>query len=260
MAILLGKLDPAGLVFVPLLVLDGQWWRIFGFMLIPPPAGIIFIGFAWWMFYLMGSGLEHFWGAFRYNLYIWVGAAFTVGLSFLQPGAAATNAFLAGSVFLAFAYLNPDFEILVLLVLPVKMKWLALITWAIYGYEFVTGGWSGRLQVIAAVGNFFLFFGGDLIQERRLQAAFHGPFGRTGRHRGPGGAAAPPLPDLRQDRQVESGARFSLLLQMLRIGMLLPGAHPQPRACGGQLSGPPRNVGSTSGAGWSRRATRYCPG
>jgi hypothetical protein len=165
LAILLGKIDPGGLVFIPARVLAGEWWRVFAFLLMPPSASLLFIGFAWWMFYLMGNGLEHFWGAFRFNLFIFAGAALSVGLSFLQPEMAITNAFLAGSVFLAFAYLNPDFELLLFLILPVKIKWLALLTWAVYGYEFLTGGWSGRLQVTAAVGNFFLFFGADLVRK-----------------------------------------------------------------------------------------------
>lgn len=162
LAILSGKLDPGMLLFVPRLAMAGQWWRIFAFLLMPPQMSIIFIGFAWWMFYLMGSGLEGFWGTFRFNLFIFLGAALCIGISFLSPDVPITDAFLAGSVFLAFAYLNPDFELMLFLIMPIKIKWLALFTWVIYGYEFLTAGWSGRLQVIASVGNFLIFFGADL--------------------------------------------------------------------------------------------------
>ena len=58
----------------------------------------------------------------------------TVGLSFLVPDAIVSYSFLAGSVFLAFAYLNPDFEILILMVIPVKVRWLSLLVWAYYLY------------------------------------------------------------------------------------------------------------------------------
>ena len=164
LAVLIGQLDKGWFVFVPRLALMGQWWRIFTFMLMPPPMNIIFICFAWWIFYMMGSALEDCWGAFRFNLFILLGAALTVGLSFLRPDTAITNAFVAGSVFLAFAHLNPDFELLLFFFLPVKIKWLALLTWLAYGFEFLVGGWSTRLQVIAATGNFLLFFGTDLAQ------------------------------------------------------------------------------------------------
>ena len=164
LAILIGRLDPEWFVFVPRLALMGQWWRILTFVLMPPSMSIIFIGFAWWIFYIMGCALEEHWGTFRFNLFILLGSALTLGLSFLRPEAAVTNAFLAGSVFLAFAYLNPDFELLLFFVLPVKIKWLALLTWLLYGFEFLTSSWSGRLQIIAAVGNFLVFFGPDLVR------------------------------------------------------------------------------------------------
>jgi hypothetical protein len=168
LAVMLGRINPMGLVFVPRLVMAGQWWRIFSFLLMPPSASVIFIGFAWWMFYLMGKGLEGFWGTFRFNLFIFLGTALSVGLAFLQPDAAVTNGFLAGSVFLAFAHLNPDFELLLFFILPVKIKWLAWFTWALYGFEFMTAGWSGRLQVVAAVGNFLIFFGADILRRTGL--------------------------------------------------------------------------------------------
>jgi len=167
LAVMLGRLDPELFLFIPRRALMGQWWRLFTFLLMPPPMNIIFICFAWWIFYMMGKALEDFWGAFRFNLFILLGAALTIGLSFLRLDVATSNAFLAGSVFLAFAYLNPDFELLLFFVLPVKIKWLALLTWGVYGFEFIAGGWSARLQIIAATGNFFLFFGRDLVQGAR---------------------------------------------------------------------------------------------
>jgi hypothetical protein len=168
-AILTGKLDPEALLLVPRLVMAGQWWRIFAFLLMPPPSSILFIAFAWWMFCLMGSALERLWGAFRFNLFILLGSTFTVALSFLTPDRSVSNAFLAGSVFLAFAHLNPDFELALFFLLPVKIKWLALGTWLVYGYEFVIGGWSGRFQIIAAVGNFLIFFGRDIASTARYR-------------------------------------------------------------------------------------------
>jgi ribosomal protein L37AE/L43A len=52
-------------------------------------------------------------------------------------------------------------------VLPVKVKWLALLTWLFYGYSLVTGSWAERLLVLAAVANFLLFFGKDIYARAR---------------------------------------------------------------------------------------------
>lgn len=173
-AVLLGALmnvvDLDHFVLVPELVKEGEWWRLFSFLLMPPPPGVfgyLFIAFAWYMFYLMGSALEAHWGAFRYNLFILVGLVLTVGVAFLTPGSAATNAFIAGSVFLAFAFLNPDFELSLFFILPIKIKWLALLTWVLYAVSFFRGGWSTRFMILASVGNFLLFFGRDIMTGMR---------------------------------------------------------------------------------------------
>lgn len=167
---LLGRFDRALFMLVPLWVVQGDYWRLVSFVFVPPPPGLfgyVFVAFAWYLFYLMGSALEEYWGAFRYNLFLFTGLALTAGAAFLTPLAPATNAFIAGSVFLAFAYLNPDFELSLFFLLPVRIKWLALITWVLYGVEFLRGGLATKLQVVASVGNFLLFFGADLIRSVR---------------------------------------------------------------------------------------------
>lgn len=168
---LLLQFDLSKILLVPAYVLAGEVWRVVTFLFFPPLAqslvGWIFVAFALYVFYMMGSALEGYWGAFRYNLFILAGWALTVLFAFLVPGQVATNAFLAGSVFLAFAFLNPDFEFYLFFILPVKVKWLAWITWALYALEFATGGWGERMSVLAATGNFFLFFGRDVWQLAR---------------------------------------------------------------------------------------------
>ncbi|MBI5239296.1 MAG: hypothetical protein HY926_02390 [Elusimicrobia bacterium] len=150
--------------FIPELALAGQWWRFLSFIFIPPLANPLFAFFAWYLFYLMGSALEGRWGALRYDLFLLAGYALTVAAALLVPGLPATNVFIGGSVFLAFAFLYPDFELLILFILPVKVKWLALLTWLSYGFQLLFGGWQTRLLVLASVGNFLLFFGRDILR------------------------------------------------------------------------------------------------
>ncbi len=163
----LGFFDLERIALLPVAVRHGEVWRLFTFLLLPPISSAVFIAFAWYMFWLMGSALENYWGVFRYNLFIFVGWVLTVGVAFLFPVSYATNIFLAGSVFLAFAFLNPDFEFLIFFILPVKIKWLALIQWLLYGYAMIAGSWSVRLGILASVGNFLLFFTGEIFQRIR---------------------------------------------------------------------------------------------
>jgi Pyruvate/2-oxoacid:ferredoxin oxidoreductase delta subunit len=177
---LLGLLDLRQFVLVPILVTHGEPWRVLTFIFFPPPVNfssmlsVALLPFAWWIFFLMGNALEHEWGVFRYNLFLLAGCLLTIGAAWLNPLSPVTNAFIAGSVFLAFAWLNPDFELAIFFILPLKIKWLALLTWVLYAVGFVTGGWPTRWQILASVGNFLLFFGRDIyltVRHRRRQIA-----------------------------------------------------------------------------------------
>lgn len=159
------------MVLIPARVLDGEVWRLLTFVFLAPlinPAApfsafsILFFLIELQLLWLFGSALDQHWGSFRYNLFLLVGYVGTVAASFLVPQAIATNGFLYGTVFLAFAFLYPDYILHLFFILPVKVKWLALLAWAGYGFAFLAGGWMTRVVVAASVANFFLFFGRDL--------------------------------------------------------------------------------------------------
>ena len=149
---------------VPALVLEGEVWRLITFLFNPPGGVLIFAIIFWLLFYTFGTTLEVQWGTFRYNVYLFIGYLAAVAVAFLTPSAAAPNYFLYGSVFLAFAWLYPDYVLHLFFILPIKIKWLALLMWLGYGLTLLTGTWTERLQVIAATTNFLLFFGGEIIQ------------------------------------------------------------------------------------------------
>ncbi|HWI41507.1 MAG TPA: hypothetical protein VNX25_08470 [Verrucomicrobiae bacterium] len=164
---LTGKLDRSVTSLAGALLLQGEWWRAATFLFDPPVSNPLFALFAWYIFYFMGAALEEQWGAFRYNFFLLAGVVMTVAAALVVPYQMVTNAFLAGSVFLAFATLYPDYTLMLFMVLPVKVKWLAWITWAGYGFKLLFGGWGTRVVVLAAVFNLLLFFGGDLLRSLR---------------------------------------------------------------------------------------------
>jgi hypothetical protein len=157
------KLDPSQTLLSADRLMQGEWWRLLTFPFDPPVMNLVFAFFAWYLFYMMGSALEELWGTFRYNIFLLVGYLLTVAVSFLTPAYPVSNAFIGGSVFLAFAFLFPDFQLLLFFVLPVRIKWLALLTWLYYGYLFLFGGWPTRFLVLSSVGNFLLFFARDIV-------------------------------------------------------------------------------------------------
>lgn len=176
------------IALVPRRVIEGDAWRLFTFLCEPPSEHLLWALLFWYVFLLLGTTLENTWGAFRYNVYLLVGWAATVAVSFLQPDAPASIGFLQGSVFLAFAYLYPDFEFLLFFILPVKVKWLALLQWIGYAIVMVSGSPMAQLLVLASVCNFFLFFWHDIYlrmksgQRRMVQRAESTRLANTPRH------------------------------------------------------------------------------
>ncbi len=170
---MLQLLDPTRLVLYPQLATHGEPWRLFTFMFLPPPVGgrisLMLLPFAWWLFFLMGNALEGFWGVFRYNAFLFTGFALTVAGAFLNPFAPTTNYHLMLGVALVFAWLNPDFEINLFFILPVKMKWLALLSVAAMIYDLVTGAPSTRWQIAATGVTLALFIGSDVLNTIRFR-------------------------------------------------------------------------------------------
>ena len=157
----------------PGLILRGQLWRIISWVLIPPSSSLISLIFLVLLYYSLGSALERTWGTFRYNVYIFSGILFTVAAAFLLYGALyliygvefslssvgmiSTN-YITMSIFLAFAAIYPDMEVLLYFILPIKMKWMALVYAAMAVYYFIQGGLATRVAIAASLLNFVIFF------------------------------------------------------------------------------------------------------
>lgn len=150
------------MLLIPKEVLAGELFRLLTFLAMPPSDSPLWAFFFWYLFYVMGTALERYWGTFQYNLFLLIGYLATVAVAFITPELPATNGFLEGSVFLAFAWLNPDFVLQILFIFPVRIKWFALISWIGIGFILLFSPWPTRLAVLASVLNFLIFFGPDI--------------------------------------------------------------------------------------------------
>lgn len=142
-------------------VLHGQIWRLITFVFIPPNASVIFILFSLYFYWLIGNALENQWGSFRFNVYYFCGMIGTV-LAGMITGYA-TNSYLNLSLFLAFALIYPDYQVLLFFFLPIKIKYLAFIDAAVLLFMFVTDSWRGRIALLVSLANVLFFFWGDFI-------------------------------------------------------------------------------------------------
>lgn len=151
----------------PALVLKGQVWRLITYIFIPPDTSILFILLSVYFYYMIGNTLEREWGSFRLNAYYLTGMIATTIAAFITGGTFSTPLNL--SLFLAFAYLFPNYEILVFFVLPVKMKYLAWLELALIGVTVIIGSLPEKIAAIASLVNFVLFFGEDMINRIRMR-------------------------------------------------------------------------------------------
>jgi membrane associated rhomboid family serine protease len=169
-------LDKSGTVYnmltlEPSLVMQGQIWRLVTYIFIPPTTSLLFIVFVLLFYYMVGSGLEQEWGSFKFNLYYLVGMLATTIAAFLTGGGAVTAVYLNLSLFLAFAHLFPDYEVLIFFIIPLKVKYLAWLNWAFIAFTVITQPLPDKVVALVSITNYLLFFGPDLIRhtQRRKQ-------------------------------------------------------------------------------------------
>ena len=151
-------------------VLSGQVWRLITFIFIPPNTSLLFIVFALYFYYVIGTALENQWGSFAFYVYYFLGVIGCL-ISAVLTGYG-TNTFLNLSLFLAFAAMFPDFQVLLFFVLPVKIKWIAYLDAAVYLYYFIMGPWTTRIQILFSLVNFFLFFGKGLFLRTKQEIGY----------------------------------------------------------------------------------------
>ena len=181
---LMNVINPAFVSYLTLdtyRILHGQIWRIVTWILVPPDSLDIFTLVMLYFYYSIGTSLERTWGTFLYNVYMFLGMIFTVlgsfvamGLSYLVWGEAIavmgeaqffqmasysfSTYYINMSIFLAFAATFPNVQVLLMFILPIKVKWLGIVYAVLLIYEFVNTWMVGKVSIVASLLNFIVFF------------------------------------------------------------------------------------------------------
>lgn len=150
------------LLLSPAAVAAGEWWRLLTFLFVPPALSPLFLLFWLYLLYVYAAALEEAWGAFRFTVYYLVGALLTAACGVFPAPGVVPNVFLNASLFLAFAALHPDVELLLFFVIPLKVKVLGYLTWAWLAVAMWGGDALTRLAVAAGLANYALFFGPEM--------------------------------------------------------------------------------------------------
>jgi len=181
---LLYMINPSFLNYLtlnPYMILRGQVWRTFTWILVPPDSFDFFTLIMLYFYYSIGNSLERTWGTFYYNAYLFMGMIFTVigsfvvfALSRVMFGDALvlygeqnffasiaysfSTYYINMSIFLAFAATFPNVQVLLMFILPIKVKWLGIVYGVMLGLEFLQGTMINRVVIAASLLNFAVFF------------------------------------------------------------------------------------------------------
>lgn len=159
----------------PAYILRGQVWRLVTWVLYPPStSGVLWFAIAVLFFYYpIGTSLERTIGTFKYTLYILSGVIFTILGAFILyfllggnvlVGNVFSTYYISLSTFLAYAMCYPDMQVLLMFIIPVKMKWMAIFYVVIVVYEMIqyimAGAWYFVIPIVASLLNFIIFYFG----------------------------------------------------------------------------------------------------
>lgn len=174
----------AFLTLDPYAILHGQVWRLVTWILVPPlgsGSNLFLILIMLYFYCSIGTSLERTWGTYRYNIYLFQGMLFTILGSFLYMGfcylfqsgeiaaETATIFFLTRSfafstyyinmsIFLAFAATFPEAQVLLMFIIPIKVKWLGVIYAIMLAFEFLGSPLNYKFAIASSLLNFLVFF------------------------------------------------------------------------------------------------------
>lgn len=197
--VVLGLIDASGVFDTPIYynylslnfdaIFHGQVWRLVTFILYPMydfGSRSMFVNLMWfalwaYVYYFFGTMLERLWGKFRFTLFYLSGIIFvilaTLVFYLINIGMYGSDGsslmgyiyamgvsleYLNETLFLAYALMFPNSEFRLYFLIPVKAKWLALVSFVLLGYHLVrfiiSGAYYGVALIVGALINLGLFF------------------------------------------------------------------------------------------------------
>ncbi len=116
-------------------ILSGEVWRLVTFLFASSgmggldALGALFMFFMVMIAFMMNDALEAAWGVFRSSMFYYTGYIGLLIGNFLYPDVLTGNGFyIYAAAFFAFATLFPKVEFLMFFIIPVQVRWLAILS------------------------------------------------------------------------------------------------------------------------------------
>lgn len=145
------------------LILQGQVWRLFTYPLTYLTSNILLMAISLLCYYSLGNAMEHMWGTLKFNIFYLTGVVL-MDIYAMIFNCSANVYYLNMSLFLGYATLFPDASFLLFYIIPVKawvlaLFYLVIILLGVFSPPFT----AANLFPLIALGNYFLFFGKDVL-------------------------------------------------------------------------------------------------
>jgi len=170
---LVGSSEMTGfLLFWPPDILQGQVWRLFTWIFIPINNNPFFALLMLYFYYFIGTTLEREWGTAKFTIYYISGIILNIIYGFIMVyvfrlPVILSAGFINLSMFFAFAVLFPDYTVRLFLIIPIKVKWLAIVNAGFFVFSMISDILSGHLAMaflpLIALLNFIIYCGDDLL-------------------------------------------------------------------------------------------------
>ena len=147
-------------------VLHGELWRVLTFFFIPYDGSFLGL-FAIYLYYMIGTTLEQHWGTGQFTIFFFSGAILTMLYGILMylafgQDSNLTPTYVYLAMFFAFAVYFPDLQLLLFFILPIKIKYLAIVNAVLFAVGVITTSFPANLLPVVALLNFLIFCGGEL--------------------------------------------------------------------------------------------------
>jgi len=166
----------AYLYFEPYLIMRGQIWRLFTFVFVPSSSDYFLALITCFIYFSISKALEQVIGRFRVNFFLISGLVIEVLFGFLyffmfrgsmnEGWLILLNPYyLYAMMFVLFAMMFPDARFLLMFIIPIRGKWMVLVTFAMYALDVFQAfrqvgsgyGWILVFMIVAAIVNLILY-------------------------------------------------------------------------------------------------------
>lgn len=146
---------PALLSFSRYYILHGEIWRLVTFIFVPTSTNPFYLLLSCYVVYWTGQMLEREWGTTKFSLFYLCGVLWSIAGGMLLGTARIYYIHL--SFFLVIATMYSEMQVLFMFVMPIKMKWLAMLDVALILLDALEYGVIILLWALPSFINYFIF-------------------------------------------------------------------------------------------------------